>query len=61
MFRNYDCNLITGMFQRIERMRKAAFTSVCVFGSDDNNTISVCLCRLFMSLQVHHCLSVSGD
>lgn len=47
MFRYYDCNLITGMFQRIERMRKAAFTSVCVFGSDDNNQQLVSVCAGF--------------
>lgn len=35
-----SCNLITGMFQRIEKMRKAAFASVCLFGTDMDSTIS---------------------
>jgi elongation factor 1-gamma len=34
------CNLITGMFQRLDRMRKHAFGSMCVFGVDNKNTIS---------------------
>ncbi|XP_043652542.1 elongation factor 1-gamma [Drosophila teissieri] len=35
-----SCNLITGMFQRLDKMRKAAFASVCLFGEDGNSTIS---------------------
>ncbi|XP_065562740.1 elongation factor 1-gamma [Artemia franciscana] len=35
-----SCNLITGMFQRIEKMRKQAFASVCVFGEDNDSSIS---------------------
>ncbi|XP_054260176.1 elongation factor 1-gamma-like [Macrosteles quadrilineatus] len=35
-----SCNLITGMFQRLDKMRKQAFTSVCLFGKDDDSTIS---------------------
>nr|ATP16744.1 elongation factor 1gamma [Adelphocoris suturalis] len=35
-----SCNLITGMFQRLDKMRKHAFASVCLFGKDDDNTIS---------------------
>ncbi|KAJ8963707.1 hypothetical protein NQ314_005428 [Rhamnusium bicolor] len=35
-----SCNLITGMFQRLDKMRKHAFSSVCLFGEDDNSTIS---------------------
>ncbi|CAK1582433.1 unnamed protein product [Parnassius mnemosyne] len=35
-----SCNLITGMFQRLDKMRKQAFASVCLFGSDDNSSIS---------------------
>lgn len=35
-----SCNLITGMFQRLDKMRKQAFASVCLFGEDNNNTIS---------------------
>lgn len=31
--------ILTGMFQRIERLRKNAFGSMCVFGEDNNNTI----------------------
>jgi len=34
------CNLVGGMFQRLEKLRKNAFASVCVFGEDGNNTIS---------------------
>ncbi|XP_001357735.1 elongation factor 1-gamma [Drosophila persimilis] len=35
-----SCNLITGMFQRLDKMRKQAFASVCLFGDDNNSTIS---------------------
>nr|ABM55534.1 putative translation elongation factor 1-gamma [Maconellicoccus hirsutus] len=35
-----SCNLITGMFQRLEKMKKQAFASVCLFGEDNNSTIS---------------------
>ncbi|MBN4688708.1 hypothetical protein H4F37_25025, partial [Escherichia coli] len=32
-----SCNLITGMFQRLDKMRKQAFASVCLFGEDNNS------------------------
>jgi elongation factor 1-gamma len=35
-----SCNLITGMFQRLDKMRKNAFASACLFGEDNNSTIS---------------------
>lgn len=35
-----SCNLITGMFQRLDKMRKQAFASACLFGEDNNSTIS---------------------
>ncbi|XP_067625747.1 elongation factor 1-gamma-like [Eurosta solidaginis] len=35
-----SCNLITGMFQRLDEMRKQAFALVCLFGEDDDSTIS---------------------
>jgi elongation factor 1-gamma len=35
-----SCNLIGGMFQRIEKMRKAAFASCCLFGGANDSTIS---------------------
>lgn len=35
-----SCNLISGMFQRLDNMRKGAFASVCLFGEDNNSTIS---------------------
>ncbi|KAK4290429.1 hypothetical protein Pmani_036659 [Petrolisthes manimaculis] len=35
-----SCNLIGGMFQRIDKMRKIAFASMGVFGEDNNNNIS---------------------
>ncbi|CAH0686030.1 unnamed protein product [Spodoptera exigua] len=35
-----SCNLITGMFQRLDKMRKIAFASVCLFGSDNDSSIS---------------------
>ncbi|XP_015511533.1 elongation factor 1-gamma [Neodiprion pinetum] len=35
-----SCNLIGGMYQRLDKMRKAAFASVCLFGEDNNSTIS---------------------
>merc|ERR1711970_205178 len=34
------CNLVGGMFQRLEKLRKNAFASVCVFGKDGANAIS---------------------
>ena len=34
-----SCNLITGMFQRLDKMRKQSFASVCLFGEDNNSTI----------------------
>ena len=34
------CNLVTGMFQRIEKLRKYAFASICIFGEDNANVIS---------------------
>ncbi|RXG59839.1 Elongation factor 1-gamma [Armadillidium vulgare] len=34
------CNLVGGMFQRLDKMRKNAFASMCVFGEDNNNNIS---------------------
>ena len=34
------CNLVGGMYQRLEKLRKNAFASLCVFGSDDDNSIS---------------------
>ncbi|KAG9510897.1 hypothetical protein GZH46_00545, partial [Fragariocoptes setiger] len=35
-----SCNLIGGMYQRIEKMRKAAFASMCVWGEDHKNIIA---------------------
>lgn len=35
-----SCNLITGMFQRLDKMRKQAFASVCLFGKDGDSSIS---------------------
>jgi len=35
-----SCNLIMGMYQRLDKMRKNAFASVCLFGEDNNSTIS---------------------
>jgi elongation factor 1-gamma len=35
-----SCNLIGGMFQRLEKLKKTAFASVCLFGTDNNSTIS---------------------
>lgn len=34
------CNLVGGFFQRIEKMRKYAFGSMCILGEDNNNTIA---------------------
>lgn len=31
---------IQGMFQRLEKLKKNAFASVCLFGTDNNSTIS---------------------
>ncbi|NXR34296.1 EF1G factor, partial [Zosterops hypoxanthus] len=35
-----SCNLITGMFQRLDKLRKNAFASVILFGGDNNSSIS---------------------
>lgn len=35
-----SCNLISGMFQRLDKMRKNAFGSMILFGEDHNSTIS---------------------
>ncbi|XP_023223125.1 elongation factor 1-gamma-A-like [Centruroides sculpturatus] len=35
-----SCNLISGMFQRLEKLRKNAFASMILFGEDNNSTIS---------------------
>lgn len=35
-----SCNLISGMYQRLDKMRKQAFASVCLFGEDNNSSIS---------------------
>ena len=41
-----SCNLVSGMFQRIEKLRKTAFASVIIFGEDGNISISgVWICR----------------
>jgi len=34
------CNLVSGFYQRIEKLRKYAFASMCVFGKDNDNQIS---------------------
>jgi len=34
------CNLVSGMFQRLDKLRKNAFGSMCVFGENNNNTIA---------------------
>ena len=40
------CNLVGDMFQRLEKLRKNAFASVCVIAEDGNNSISgVWVCR----------------
>jgi elongation factor 1-gamma len=35
-----SCNLIGGMFQRLDKLRKNAFASVCLFGDNNDSTIS---------------------
>lgn len=35
-----SCNLIGGMFQRLEKLKKNAFASMILFGTDNNSTIS---------------------
>lgn len=34
------CNLVSGMFQRLEKLKKTAFASVCIFGKDKAESIS---------------------
>ena len=35
-----SCNLISGFFQRLDKLRKNAFGSMCVFGETNSNTIA---------------------
>ncbi|MCM8651612.1 hypothetical protein MZO44_16130, partial [Lactiplantibacillus sp. E932] len=35
-----SCNLITGMFQRLDKLRKNAFASVILFGANNDSCIS---------------------
>merc|ERR1719245_2283467 len=35
-----SCNLIGGMFQRLEKLNKNAFASVCLFGQNNDSSIS---------------------
>lgn len=35
-----SCNLIGGMMQRLDKMRKNSFGSMCLFGENNNSTIS---------------------
>ncbi|XP_057595489.1 elongation factor 1-gamma-like [Hippopotamus amphibius kiboko] len=35
-----SCNLITGMFQRLDKLRKSAFASVILFGTNNSSSIS---------------------
>ncbi|MCM8651752.1 hypothetical protein MZO44_16865, partial [Lactiplantibacillus sp. E932] len=35
-----SCNLITGMFQRLDKLRKNAFASVVLFGANNDSCIS---------------------
>jgi len=35
-----SCNLVSGMFQRLDRMRKHSFGSMILFGENNNTTIS---------------------
>ncbi|KAL4677858.1 hypothetical protein H8959_020532 [Pygathrix nigripes] len=35
-----SCNLITGMFQRLDKLRKNAFASVILFGTNNSGSIS---------------------
>ncbi|CAH8449943.1 unnamed protein product [Dicrocoelium dendriticum] len=39
-----SCNLISGMFQRLEKMLKFGFASMCIFGEAKNSTISGVWC-----------------
>jgi len=35
-----SCNLISGMYKRLDKMRKHTVASMCLFGEDNNSTIS---------------------
>jgi elongation factor 1-gamma len=35
-----NCNLITGMFQRLDKLRKNAFASAVLFGTNNSSSIS---------------------
>ena len=36
----FSLGKILGMFQRLEKLKKHAFASVCLFGADNNSSIS---------------------
>ena len=40
IIRHYFFSPLLGMFQRLDRMRKNAFSSMILFGEDNNSTIS---------------------
>ena len=33
------CNLVSGMMQRLDKLRKNAFASILILGEDDNNSV----------------------
>ena len=35
-----SCNLMGGMFQRLEKLKKNAFASAMLFGENNNSSIS---------------------
>lgn len=53
------CNLVTGLFARMDHMRKWAFGSFLIFGEDDKNEISGAL--IFRGLEIPPEIRAVGD
>lgn len=53
------CNLVTGLFARMDHMRKYAFGSFLIFGEDDKNEISGCI--IFRGQEIPPEIKAVGD
>lgn len=53
------CNLVTGLFGRMDHMRKYTFGSFLIFGEDDKNEISGCL--VFRGQEIPPEIKAVGD
>lgn len=53
------CNLVTGLFARMDHMRKYAFGTFLIFGEDDKNEISGCM--IFRGQELPAEIKLIGD